>query len=454
MSLPDLAVRRPVTTAMLLLSMTVLGAVALFRLPLAFMPDIEEPRLFIRIPYPNASPEQTERSVVRPVEEAVGTVRGVEHIWAECNHEGGIVGLTFDWSTDMRLARVEVWERLDRIRRDLPEDIGDITVSPNWNAREAEKPIMEGRLSSPRDLSESYDLLERRIVRPLQRVAGVAQVRLDGVLPKQVRINLRVEDLQRHGVDVRNVERILRRANFDQSLGRIYSGDKHLTLRTVGTFSALDEIRTLTLRADGLRLLDVADVEYEEPPLQYGRHLDGDFAVGVSISQEAKANTVEVGAQIEAKLEEMSKDPELEGVNFLIWFNQAKEIRNTLRDLAMTGVFGALLASVVLYVFLRRFGSTFVSVLCVPLLPDCDLRSSLGTGKDAEHPHPPGPHRGGRHARGQLGGGHREHLSPRRGRPGAPSGLPHRRTAGVHRRHRRHHDVGHCIPPSDLQPAQ
>lgn len=366
MSLPDLAVRRPVTTAMLLLSMTVLGAVALFRLPLAFMPDIEEPRLFIRIPYPAASPEQTERSVVRPVEEAVGTVRGVEHIWAECNNDGGIVGLTFDWSTDMRLARVEVWERLDRIKRDLPEDIGDITVSPNWNAREAEKPILEGRLSSPRDLSESYDLLERRIVRPLQRVAGVAQVRLDGVLPKEVRINLRVEDLQRHGVDVRNVERILRRANFDQSLGRIYTGDKHLTLRTVGTFSAVDEIRALTLRPDGLRLSDVADVEYEEPPLEYGRHLDGDFAIGVSISQEAKANTVEVGAKIEARMAEMAKDPELEGVNFLIWFNQAKEIRNTLRDLAMTGVFGALLASIVLYGFLRRFGSTFVSVLCVP----------------------------------------------------------------------------------------
>lgn len=376
MTLPDLAVKRPVTTAMLLISMTVLGAVALARLPLAFMPDFESPELFIRVPYANASPEQVERTIVRPVEEAVGTVRGVKSMWAICNDDGGVVGLNFDWTVDMRIARVEVWERLDRVKRDLPDDIGDITVSPTWNDRQADQPIVEGRLSSPRDLSESYDVLERRIVRPLQRVPGVAQVRLDGVLPKQVRINLRVDALERHDIDVRDVERLLRTSNFDQSVGRIVTTDEQrLTLRTVASFDSVERIRNLPLRSDDLRLKDIADVEYEEPPLEYGRHLDGDFAIGISISQESKANTVEVGQRLDEQIAKMAVDPELESVNFLIWFSQADEIRSTLTDLATTGIFGALLATVVLFAFLRRLSSTIVSVLCVPfsLLVTCGL---------------------------------------------------------------------------------
>jgi HAE1 family hydrophobic/amphiphilic exporter-1 len=167
MTLPELAIKRHVTTLMILVSLVVLGGVALVRLPLAFLPDVEEPQLFVRIPYNNASPEQIERMIVRPVEDALGSVKGLRSMWSMCNEDGGMVRLQFAWSMDMRLTRVEVWEKLDRIRRDLPDDIGDITVSTNWNAREADMPIVEGRLSSKSDLSESYDLLDRKIVRPL-----------------------------------------------------------------------------------------------------------------------------------------------------------------------------------------------------------------------------------------------------------------------------------------------
>ncbi len=372
-SLADLAVKRPITTLMMLVSMTVLGAVALERLPLAFMPDIEEPMVFVRVPYPSASPEQVERIIIRPVEEALATVRGIEHMFAFADREGAMIGLNFSWSIDMRIAKVDVWERLDRVKVDLPEDIGDISVTNSWDSRQAEKPILEGRLSSPKNLSDSYDLLDRRIVRPLLRIPGVAQVRLDGVQPKQVRVNLRVPDLIHHGVDVRTVERLLQRANFDQSVGKITNAEHRLAVRTVSTFSSLEEIEELPIRADGLRLSDIADITYEEPPLEYGRHLDGDFAIGITVSQEAKANSVEVGKALEARIAEMKDDPELSGVSFLVWFSQSREIENTLGDLTWTGIIGALLASAILFGFLRRWTSTLVAVLCVPfsLLVTC-----------------------------------------------------------------------------------
>ena len=380
MTLPEIAIKRPVTALMVIISIVVLGLVAITRLPLAFMPDFVEPELFVILPYDNASPEQIERMVVRPVEDALGGVKGLQSMWSRCGGDGGRIRLGFDWGADMHMARVEVWERIDRIRGELPDDIGDIQVSSSWDSRDADSPVLEGRLSSPRDLSESYDLLERKIIRPLERVPGVAQVRLDGVNPREVRINLRMADLELHGVDVRDVSQALRGGNFDMSLGRIVDGDNRYTLRTIGTLSTVPQIENLPLRADGLRLSDVADVVYQEPPLEYGRHLDGDFAIGVSVSQESKANTVEVCDALEAAIDDMNHDPELEGVNFLVWFSQGQEIRKTLRDLTFTGVFGSILASIVLFGFLRRVSTTIVAVLCIPfsLIVTCGIVWSQG----------------------------------------------------------------------------
>ncbi|MBD3160494.1 MAG: MMPL family transporter [Candidatus Eisenbacteria bacterium] len=366
MTLPEIAIKRPVSTLMLLVSLVVLGAVAIGRLPLGFMPDIEEPRLFVRVPYSNATPEQIERMIVRPLEETLGSVKGLKEMWSRCGTDGGMVNLRFEWGHEMDLARVEIREKVDRIRSELPDDIGDITISSNWDARDQDEPILEGRLSSKRDLSESYDLLERKIVKPLERIPGVAQVRLDGVNPKEVRVNLRVKDLELHRIDVREVAAAIRGANFDQSLGTVDEAETRYTVRTVGTFGSLEEIRNLTIREDGLRLVDVADVVYQEPPLEYGRHLDGDFAIGVTISKEAGANAVAICDAVEERVAAMNADPELEGVNFLIWFNQGQEIKKTLRDLAFTGIFGALLASLVLFAFLRRFSMTVVAVSCIP----------------------------------------------------------------------------------------
>ncbi|MBU8871088.1 MAG: efflux RND transporter permease subunit [Gemmatimonadales bacterium] len=375
MTLPEIAIKRPVTIMMVLVSIVVLGLVALTRLPLAFMPDMVQPELFVQLPYQNASPEQVERMVVRPVEDAIGSVKGLRSMWSRCGSDGGRVRLEFSWDTDMHLARVEVWERIDRIRGDLPDDMGDIQVTTSWGSQDADTPVMEARLSSPRDLSESYDLLERKIIRPLERVAGVAQVRLDGVNPREVRINLRVADLEVHGMDVRDVFNVLRGANFDQSLGRIVAGDSRFTVRTVGTLASEEQIQNLPLRADGLRLRDVADVVFQEPPLEYGRHLDGNFAVGVSVTQESRANTVAVCDGLEAAVEKMNSDPELEGVNFLIWFSQGKEIRKTLKDLTFTGLFGSILAAAVLFLFLRRVSTTIVAVSCIPfsLIVTCGI---------------------------------------------------------------------------------
>ncbi len=135
MTLPELAIRRPVTTLTILVSVVVLGAVALLRLPLGFMPEVKEPVLFVQVPFPNSTPEQTERLVVRPIEEVLGSVKGVTNMWSHCTADGGRVRLNFAWGHEMSLARAEVLERIDRVRRELPDTMGDITVGGRLGRR-------------------------------------------------------------------------------------------------------------------------------------------------------------------------------------------------------------------------------------------------------------------------------------------------------------------------------
>ncbi len=217
-------------------------------------------------------------------------------------------------------------------------------------------------------------------MRPLERINGVASVRLDGVNPKEVRINLRVSDLEAHRIDIREVMALLRSSNFDLSVGVLRTGERRWSVRTVGAFETVEQVRNLPLRGDGLRLSDIADVVYEEPPLEYGRHLDGDFAIGVTVTAEAGGNAVEICDEVQRRVEAMDRDSELEGVKFLIWFNQGEEIRKTLKDLSFTGLFGALLASGVLFTFLRRHSMTLVSVLCIPfsLIVACGAIWAMG----------------------------------------------------------------------------
>jgi HAE1 family hydrophobic/amphiphilic exporter-1 len=380
MTLPEIAVKRPVATVMALVSLFVLGAIATLRLPLAFMPEMEEPELFVNVPYEGATPGQIERSIVRPIEESLGSVKGLRHMWSMCEPSGGRVNLFFDWSVDTDIARVEVREKIDRIRHELPDDIDEIYISSNWDGVEQDETVLEGRIASPRDLSKSYELLERKIIAPLERIPGVASVRVDGVNPQEVRINLRLSDLQAHHIDVRDLVTMLNGANFDQSLGVIRETEQRYSLRTIATFSSVRDIEDLPLGRNGLRLRDVADVVMAEPPLEYGRHLDGQFAVGVSVNKESGANAVAICDEVKRRVDAMATDPDLEGINFLIWEDQGEEIKKTLHDLAETGVIGSFLAALVLYLFLRRFSTTLVAVSCIPfsIIVTCGVVWALG----------------------------------------------------------------------------
>ncbi len=365
MRLVRLAVERPVGVLMLLVSIVLLGGIALERLPLAFLPEVDVPIIAIEIPYPNSSPQQVQEEIVEPVEESLATLSGIKKLRATSEADGALLLLEFEWGQELDVVRMQVAEKLDLVKPKLPTRARTVFVH-SFNT--ADIPVVEARISAKGvDLSESYPLLERRILDPLRRVSGVARVEINGVEPRMVFVDLVHDRIKEHRIEVGKLVDKLQSASAQEVLGRVDDGGRRFAVRGLGTFESLEELESMPIGVGDLRLRDVAEVTYEEPPIAFGRHLDREYAVGLSVYKESTANTVAVVDEVMRVIEEeIGTDPSLEGVELFVWEDQADHIRAGIDGLRGSGLIGALMAVVCLYVFLRRFASTFIVALSIP----------------------------------------------------------------------------------------
>jgi HAE1 family hydrophobic/amphiphilic exporter-1 len=379
MNLPRLAVERPVATLMALLSVMVIGGLALARLPLAFLPSVDLPFINITIPYPNSNPTQIEKEIARPIEEALSTLPGVRKLISRSTADAAEFELGFSWGHDLDVVRMLVSEKIHQVRPDLPEGIGDIVIL-SLNASDI--PVVEGRIAAEGvDLSRNFDLLESRILNPIRRVPGVARVDLHGVAPREVRIELVRDRVKEHAVDIGRLFDRLRGATSNVVLGQVSENGRRYSARALGAFDDLQRLRELPIDERGLRLGQVADITYEEPPIAFGRHLEGDYAVALSVYKESTANTVEVVRAVMRVIQkDIDRDPLLQGVRLLVWDDQAEQIVSSINGLRLSGLVGGLLAICVLYFFLRRFDSTLIVSLSIPfsLMAACGVLYFMG----------------------------------------------------------------------------
>ncbi len=229
-------------------------------------------------------------------------------------------------------------------------------------------PVVQARVSAKGvDLAESYDLIEARILNRLRRVPGVARVTLDGVAPREVTIDLVLEKVRQHNVDVGRLIERLQGASSNLVLGQIQDGGLRFTARAVGEFRSVAEIGELVIDERGLKIRDIAEIEYEEPPYRWGRRLDMQPAIALEVFKESTANTVDVVRSVMSVIEnDINNDPLLQGVTLFVWDDQGEEIMGGLTGLLKAGTIGALLAVFSLYFFLRRFDSTLIVSLSIP----------------------------------------------------------------------------------------
>ncbi|HZX81157.1 MAG TPA: efflux RND transporter permease subunit, partial [Lysobacter sp.] len=364
-SVAELSIRRPVTAIMFFISLVVIGLIAAVRLPLEAFPEVTFPGIFIEMPYAGSTPEEVERTVLRPTEEALSTLTGVKRMESNARSEGASIGVFFsDWSRDVAIAASEARERVDAIRDQLPDDLKRYYVN---KFSTTDQPVLQVRLASGRDLTGAYDLIEREFKRRLERIPGVARVDVSGAAPNEVEIAIDPDALTARGVVLNDLTTRLQALNFSVSGGEIDDGGRRLRVQPVGELKDLDQLRDVVIDARGTRLSDIAEVRLKPARIDYGRRLDGRPAVGLDVFKERSANLVEVSSRALAEVEEIRKDPSLRDVQVKIIDNQGENVTSSLTELAEAGLVGLLLSIAVLYFFLRHWASTAMVTLAIPI---------------------------------------------------------------------------------------
>ncbi|HEL4245863.1 efflux RND transporter permease subunit [Stenotrophomonas maltophilia] len=365
MSVAEFSIRRPVTTIMCFVSLVVIGLIASFRLPLEALPDISAPFLFVQIPYTGSTPEEVERTIIRPVEESLATMTGIKRMRSSATSEAALIYIEFsDWDRDIAIAASDARERIDAIRSDLPDDLQRYNVF-KWSS--SDQPVLKVRLASTTDLTTAYDMLDREFKRRIERIPGVARVDITGAPPNEVEIAIDPNRLNAHGLSINELSERLRTLNFSISAGQIDDNGQRVRVQPVGEITDLQEMRDLVINAKGLRLGDIADVRLKPARMNYGRRLDGNPAVGLDIFKERSANLVEVSRAALAEVESIRAEASMRDVQIKVIDNQGKAVTSSLLELAEAGGVGLILSVTVLFFFLRHWPSTLMVTLAIPI---------------------------------------------------------------------------------------
>jgi HAE1 family hydrophobic/amphiphilic exporter-1 len=366
MNITRFAIRRPVTVSMFVVAVGLFGIVSLGRLPLNLLPDISYPSLTIQTDYEDAAPEEIESLITRPVEEGVGVVSGLTRLSSISRPGQSEVLLEFAWDTNMDMAGIDVREKLDLI--ELPRDVGKPVIlrfDPSYD------PIMRVQLSADMGLARLRYVAEEEMKKRLEATDGVAAIKIAGGREEQIRIEIDEKRLADLGVPISEVTNILRAENLNQASGSLYDLDANYLVRMLNQFTSVEEIRNIIIRdQEGRKIVlgDVAEVWQGVKDRGVIARYNGKESVEMAIYKEGDANTVTVARAVKARLEAVTKEKTFpQGVTYEVVFNQADFISESVNNVLSAAWMGGLLATLILYLFLRDLRSTFIIGLSIPI---------------------------------------------------------------------------------------
>ena len=357
------AVERRVTMGMLLLGVMVLGWLALQRIPLEYLPTISSSNVSVQASYPSSSPEEISRLIVHPLEDVLGTLNGLDRLTATASANDARIDLTFVDGSDMDLASVEVRDRVDRVRHLLPSDLRQVRIR---RFQTTDIPAMRFHVSGGDGLATEhlFDYVEHTLQPRLERLDGVAQVDVRGLRSREVQVRLDPDRLDAHAIDVRQVTAALRRNHLNLSAGWVQQGSRKLIVRCLGELVTLDQIRRLPIDGAGLRLADVAEIAYDYPRQESFNFLNGTESMTLRIYKQSGANLLEVVDRTKAELAALAAE---DGFSYRIYRDSSVDVRKGLAQLRDTGLLGGLLAVLAVFLFLRRWRTTLLIALAIPI---------------------------------------------------------------------------------------
>jgi HAE1 family hydrophobic/amphiphilic exporter-1 len=365
MSIPRLAIARPVTMFMLSFVVMLLGGISLSRLPVDLMPDISFPSITVRVNYEGVGPLEMEELVTRPIEQATSAVAGLDQINSTSQEGSSVVRLNFTWGTDLNEAADEVRTRIDRVRGRLPEDADPPTI---FKFDSTSFPIMGIGVEGDFDAVTLREMAQNDLSPRLERVAGVAAVSVDGGLRRQIRVDLSREKITALNLSVDRVVQILRTENQNIPLGEVFEADRMFLLRSPGQFTDIEEIRNLVVMTQNgvpVYLRDIADVRDTTEDRRQFTRINGTPGIRMRVTKQSGTNTVQIAEGVRAEIERINR--EVPGVRLSVLDDQSRFIERSINSVREHALLGSLLVILVIFAFLRDWRATLIICTSIPI---------------------------------------------------------------------------------------
>jgi HAE1 family hydrophobic/amphiphilic exporter-1 len=397
MNLFNFPVKKPVTVVMLMLMILVVGGIALWKIPLNMMPDIEFPNLVVLIQYPGAGPEEVEERIAKPLEGMLKSISDVENIKIIAMEDQCVFIMEFNWGTDLDAAAADIREAISVVRKYLPEDMEEpLLVQMDLS----DMPIMFLSVSDPkRPLLELKEIADDSVSPQLERLPGVASAMVMGGREREIQVNLDKDKLKSYNLSTTDIIQAIAYQNLNVSSGYFEEGIQRFRLRGVGEFNSLEELENLYIgkgitssqmqeqqmmallgisdpsAGEGaispIRLKDVGEVKDGVKEVEGSVKIQGDDkvlveGVGIIVMKESDANPVKAADEVIKAIPSIERNLP-EGLNLFVNFNITEMITDSLSALRSAAYEGAVFAVLVLLVFLWRIRPTIIVATAIPL---------------------------------------------------------------------------------------
>jgi HAE1 family hydrophobic/amphiphilic exporter-1 len=363
--LADLCIKRPVFATVLILSVVVLGLFSYRDLGLDAFPRVEFPTITVTTTLEGATPEEVESQITKPIEEVVNTISGIDELRSTTKEGISQVFVTFVLEKPVDIAANEVRDKVATILDDFP---------PGTNPPVIEKldpdatPILAIVVSGRRSAREITEIADKRIKRQIETVNGVGSLTFVGDRKREIQIELDADKLAGYGLSVDRVKQALQQQNTEIPGGRITKGQREEGLRTLGRIERVEDFNRLIVadvKGAPVRVADIGRaVDGIEEPRTLSR-LNGENAISLLVRKQSGTNTVQVVDRVRQRLHEIRRilPPDIRVVEVR---DLSRFIRRSMHDVQEHLVMGAILASIVVFFFIRNLRAAIIAALAIP----------------------------------------------------------------------------------------
>lgn len=367
MKLPEICIKRPILSSMMSLALILIGAIAIFDLPVRELPDVDPPIVNIRTTYPGASVEIVETEITEVIEEVVNEVPGIKVLSSQTLDQVSNITVEFELWRNVDIGAQDIRDRVSRVREILPEDILEPIIS---KADSDARPVFVLGISSDKYTPlELTAIAEKQIEPRLQTVKGVSSISIAGEKRYAVRLWLDSAAMAAHKVTISDIDLALRQQNVELPSGKLENFDREMVIQTSGQLKTSSEFEKVVLFSDGARVVRLGDVGRAEDGVEdYVTRARNNWKPGIFliIIKQSKANTVALTDGLRERIAEIS--PSLpNGVDIIFNYDEARYVKMSIKEVWRTLGIAFGLVVIVIFLFLGEWKATLIPAITIPV---------------------------------------------------------------------------------------